>query len=117
MVATTQIRRGCPVWSEVLLGALINLKALHELNHFLMFFVNHFTGWLEPLVSRIAVNETNVAVPIIDIINDDTFELKFLPEVTSIGGFNWELIYTWHGVPEKEMQRNEYKKYLPIRYG
>ena len=76
----------------------------------------HFTGWLEPLVSRIAVNETNVAEPIIDIINDDTFELKFLPEVTSIGGFNWELIYSWHGVPEKEMQRNEYKKYLPIRY-
>ena len=42
LVATTQIRRGCPVWSEVLLGALINLKALHELNHFFMFFCESF---------------------------------------------------------------------------
>ena len=55
-------------------------------------------------------------MPIIDVINDDTFEFTFSSGVTSIGGFNWELLFTWHGVPEAEKQRNEYKNYLPIRY-
>ena len=62
------------------------------------------------------MNETNVAVPIIDIINDDTFQLTFSSDVVGVGGFNWELLYTWHNVPEKERQRNNYKSYLPIRY-
>ena len=48
------------------------------------------TGWLEPLLARIAEKSTAVVCPVIDIINDDNFSY-----VKSFslhwGAFNWEL--------------------------
>lgn len=43
--------------------------------------------WVQPLLSRIAENKKNVVVPIIDIINADTFKYTSSPLVR--GGFNW----------------------------
>lgn len=49
-------------------------------------------GWLEPLLDRIARNRTTVVCPIIDTIEEDTFEYKYQKKHFSIGGFNWNLI-------------------------
>jgi polypeptide N-acetylgalactosaminyltransferase len=65
-------------------------------------------GWLEPLIDPIARNPNVSTVPIIETISDRTFEyhstaLKYL----QVGGFNWNLIYTWHNIPEREWKRRK----------
>ena len=73
-------------------------------------------GWLEPLVSRIKENFTNVLVPVIDVINDDTLTLQYSGAANAAaGGMNWGLIFNWHTVPEHEQKRRNYKDYLPFR--
>ena len=47
-------------------------------------------GWLEPLLDRIARNSTNVVTPIIDVIDDSTFQYHYGPGV-AVGGFDWNL--------------------------
>lgn len=56
----------------------------------LIFLDSHIevnTDWIQPLLSRIAESKTNVVVPIIDIINAETF--KYSPSPLVRGGFNW----------------------------
>jgi len=53
--------------------------------------------WLQPLLARIAESRSTVAVPIIDIINSDTFEYSASPLVR--GGFNWGLHFKWENLP------------------
>lgn len=55
-------------------------------------------GWCEPLLARIKENNTFVAMPIIDIINPDTFEYSSSPLVR--GGFNWGLHFKWDNLPK-----------------
>ena len=47
-------------------------------------------GWIEPMLARISEDRTAVVCPVIDIINDDSFQY-----VKSFslhwGGLNWEL--------------------------
>ncbi|KAF0307909.1 Polypeptide N-acetylgalactosaminyltransferase 5 [Amphibalanus amphitrite] len=60
-------------------------------------------GWLEPLLDRIARNRTTVVCPVIDVINDDTFEYHWQrASGTSVGGFDWNLQFNWHAIPERE---------------
>lgn len=60
-------------------------------------------GWLEPLIAEISRNETVVVTPMIDIIDKDSFEYKYSKNSrVSVGGFDWNLHFTWHGLPEKE---------------
>ncbi|XP_059171538.1 polypeptide N-acetylgalactosaminyltransferase 5-like [Physella acuta] len=63
-------------------------------------------GWLEPLLDRIAINETIVVCPVIDVIEDDTLKYQYSSaKATSIGGFDWNMQFSWHGIPEFERQR------------
>lgn len=69
--------------------------------------------WLEPLLSQILLNKTNVVTPIIDIVNADTFEYKPSPLVR--GGFNWGLHFKWENLPIGTLI-NEEDFVKPIKY-
>lgn len=56
------------------------------------------TRWLEPLLARIKDDRHNVAVPIIDIINADTFAYEAASVVK--GGFNWGMHFKWDSMPK-----------------
>jgi polypeptide N-acetylgalactosaminyltransferase len=74
------------------------------------------TGWLEPMVDRIARNWSTVVVPVIDAILDDTLKFSYQPaKATQVGGFNWALVFTWHYISELERKKRENKEYLPLR--
>ncbi|XP_021354684.1 polypeptide N-acetylgalactosaminyltransferase 5-like [Mizuhopecten yessoensis] len=85
----------------------------------LIFLDSHIecaTGWLEPLLDRIKDNPTTSVTPVIDTIDDDTFQFKFSPaSSTQVGGFDWSLTFTWHAIPEAERRRRNYKDYVPVR--
>ncbi|KAI0239338.1 Polypeptide N-acetylgalactosaminyltransferase 11 [Lamellibrachia satsuma] len=61
--------------------------------------------WLEPLLERIHESRTNVAIPIIDIVNQDTFEYEASPLVR--GGFNWGLHFRWDSLPDNMLREKE----------
>ncbi|CAL1274073.1 unnamed protein product [Larinioides sclopetarius] len=59
--------------------------------------------WLEPLLQRIANNWTMVVCPVIDVIDDETFEYHFRESgEVKVGGFDWNLQFSWHVMPEIE---------------
>ncbi|XP_069678083.1 putative polypeptide N-acetylgalactosaminyltransferase 9 isoform X2 [Periplaneta americana] len=64
------------------------------------------TGWLEPLMDRIARNSTAVVCPVIEGIDDATFEYKWSSGY-QIGGFGWNLQFNWHAVPERERKKHK----------
>lgn len=66
-----------------------------------------FAGWLEPLLDRIARNSTTVVCPVIDVISDDTLEYHYRDSSgVNVGGFDWNLQFSWHSVPERERKRH-----------
>lgn len=74
----------------------------------LVFLDSHIevnVGWLEPLLLRIKENRTRVAIPIIDIINADTFAYTASPLVR--GGFNWGLHFKWESLPKGTLSTAE----------
>ena len=73
------------------------LGARQASGHVLTFLDAHCEctkGWLEPLLLRIKENPKAVVCPVIDIINDDTFQYT---KSFSLhwGAFNWELHFRW----------------------
>ncbi|XP_076349208.1 putative polypeptide N-acetylgalactosaminyltransferase 9 [Tachypleus tridentatus] len=66
-------------------------------------------GWLEPLLDRIARNSTTVVCPVIDVISDDTFEYNFRDSSSlNVGGFDWNLQFNWHVIPDSEKKRRKH---------
>lgn len=65
-------------------------------------------GWLEPLLDRIARNSTTVVCPVIDVIDDTTMEYHWRDSGgVNVGGFDWNLQFNWHAVPERERKRHK----------
>uniref|UniRef100_T1KB10 Polypeptide N-acetylgalactosaminyltransferase n=1 Tax=Tetranychus urticae TaxID=32264 RepID=T1KB10_TETUR len=64
-------------------------------------------GWLQPLLDRIARDPNTVVCPVIDVINDKTFEYHYRGDANSInvGGFDWNLQFNWHAIPDREKKR------------
>lgn len=61
-----------------------------------------------PLLSRITDTPTTVVCPVIDVIDDDTLEYHYSDSKgTSVGGFDWNLQFTWHAIPENERKRRK----------
>ncbi|XP_072223360.1 polypeptide N-acetylgalactosaminyltransferase 6-like [Leuresthes tenuis] len=76
-----------------------------------------FTGWLEPLLARIAEQPTAVVSPKITTIDHN--DLRFLrpnPKLQhySRGNFDWRLKFGWEVVPEEEKKHRKNETY-PIR--
>ncbi|XP_049818188.1 putative polypeptide N-acetylgalactosaminyltransferase 9 isoform X1 [Aethina tumida] len=66
------------------------------------------TGWLEPLLDRIARDPTTVVCPVIDVIDDTTLEYHFHDSGgVNVGGFDWNLQFNWHAVPEHEKKKHK----------
>lgn len=68
------------------------------------------TGWLEPLLDRIARNKTTVVCPVIDVIDDATLEYHYSRDSSgvNVGGFDWNLQFNWHAVPERERAQHSH---------
>lgn len=66
-------------------------------------------GWLEPLLDRIARNQTTVVCPVIDTIDDKTFEYKYFDDdYQNVGGFDWRLMFLWEPLPQREKHRQKH---------
>ncbi|KFM64780.1 putative polypeptide N-acetylgalactosaminyltransferase 9, partial [Stegodyphus mimosarum] len=71
-------------------------------------------GWLEPLLYRIYQNTTNVVCPVIDVISDDTFQYHYRDSRSlNVGGFDWNLQFNWHPVPERENKKRKHT-WMPV---
>lgn len=60
-------------------------------------------GWLEPLMSRIAVDRQNVVMPIIDGMDGNTFEPS--NGKIEVLGFLWTMVE--HGIPLQQVHRDQ----------
>jgi len=79
------------------------------------------TGWLPPLLHRIKTNSSNVVVPIVDDIDEETFALNASTKPLkvsdiNVGGFSWNLELNWHKVPERDQYLVGNRVHWPIRY-
>lgn len=73
------------------------------------------TGWLEPLLERIAENRSRIACPVIDIIHDETFAYTKSFDF-HWGGINWNLHFRWYPIGHEEMKKHQKsKKINPFR--
>uniref|UniRef100_A0A182M077 Polypeptide N-acetylgalactosaminyltransferase n=1 Tax=Anopheles culicifacies TaxID=139723 RepID=A0A182M077_9DIPT len=73
----------------------------------LIFLDSHIevnVDWIEPLLARIKHDRTILAMPVIDIINSDTFVYTASPLVR--GGFNWGLHFKWDNLPKGSLERD-----------
>lgn len=67
------------------------------------------TGWLEPLLDRIARDKTTVVCPVIDGIDDTTFSFSYARlDTISVGTFDFGLTFHWMGVPQREKDRRDH---------
>jgi len=87
------------------LVAARNHAVEHATGEVLVFVDSHcecYEAWVENLLNRISSNNQVVAVPIIEIINPDTFKFSLTPMYRAQrGGFDWSLTYRWIQ-PDKE---------------
>lgn len=59
-------------------------------------------GWAEPLVDYIMKHPKGMAVPIVDVIQDEQFN-GYAKSLEQIGGFDWSLTFIWReGVWERD---------------
>lgn len=89
--------------------------ASHASGQVLVFLDSHVEvnqGWLTPLLKRCMEDKSRVVMPVIDIINPDTFEYSASPLVK--GGFNWGLHFKWDSVsPALLKDKEDYIKPIP----
>lgn len=71
-------------------------------------------GWFEPLVARVMENPKIVISPIIDVIDDQSFEYVTASDMTW-GGFNWKLNFRWFNAPPRENLRRHHDRTVPLR--
>ncbi|XP_072948675.1 putative polypeptide N-acetylgalactosaminyltransferase 9 [Epargyreus clarus] len=94
------------------------LGAKHAVSPVVIFLDSHCEcteGWLEPLLERIARDNTTVVSPVVDHIHDNTFE--YIPQDLNdlrIGGFNWDLRFTWRAIP-REIQAKRKNVVAPLK--
>lgn len=64
-------------------------------------------GWVEPLLTKIKENSSNVVMPVIDEISETDFHYNAVPEPFQRGVFKWRLEFTWRPIPDYEELRRK----------
>lgn len=83
-----------------------------EILTFLDSHIEATDGWLEPLMERIHLNPKAVACPVIEEVNDKTFQYKFVTRDLE-GIFYWNLDFGW-----REVSRPDWSPYeTPVMAG
>ena len=97
---------------------LNNRHLNHELSHAMMFimFVTitfHNSGWLEPLLERVATGEPLIVAPVINVIFKDTFAVDGTP-LKELGGVHLETVeFKW--LPLSDKRQNNHPKHEPYK--
>uniref|UniRef100_A0A5S6Q507 Polypeptide N-acetylgalactosaminyltransferase n=1 Tax=Trichuris muris TaxID=70415 RepID=A0A5S6Q507_TRIMR len=71
-------------------------------------------GWLEPLLARISQDRTAVVCPVIDVINDRSFQYQKGIDIYR-GGFNWNLQFRWYSTPPSVLNKRGSDLTAPIQ--
>uniref|UniRef100_T1J8L0 Polypeptide N-acetylgalactosaminyltransferase n=1 Tax=Strigamia maritima TaxID=126957 RepID=T1J8L0_STRMM len=70
--------------------------------------------WLEPLLERVAQDNTRVVCPIIDVISMDNFQ--YVGASADLrGGFDWSLVFKWEYLSTEEKNRRAKDPTSPIK--
>ena len=64
-------------------------------------------GWLEPLLDRIVRNRKAIAMPVIDVIDMNTFEVK--QAIIEKGVSSWSLYFYWLAPANHVMEKGHIK--------
>ena len=91
--------------------------ATAEVLTFLDSHIEATEGWLEPLLDRIARDYRTVASPVIETIDEKTFQYKFVT-ADLMGTFNWKLEFDWTQISEEQLAAREHKwaPYKSVKY-
>nr|XP_039265638.1 polypeptide N-acetylgalactosaminyltransferase 6-like [Styela clava] len=74
-----------------------------------------YEGWIEPLLQRIQENEKVIVVPIIEIIEPETFAFGVSPmQMAQRGGFDWTLSFRWIAPHRERFENPDSDMSLPI---
>nr|CAI5825814.1 unnamed protein product [Callosobruchus analis] len=87
-------------------------KAVGDVLIFLDAHCETTVGWAEPLLQRIEEDRTAVLVPLIDVIEADTFAYSSESSF-QVGGFSWSGHFTWIDVQPSEVEAKKAVK--PVR--
>jgi polypeptide N-acetylgalactosaminyltransferase len=73
----------------------------------LIFMDSHIevtTGWLEPLLDRLAINKNITSISVMDTVDMDTLEYRYSedPSHVLVTGFEWNMIFNWKKPYEPE---------------
>ncbi|TFK07383.1 regulator of nonsense transcripts 1 [Platysternon megacephalum] len=80
------------------------LGAARATGDVLVFMDSHcecHTGWLEPLLGRLATDRNRIVSPVLDVIDWKTFQYYHSVDLQR-GGFDWKLDFHWEPLPEHE---------------
>jgi len=70
------------------------LESVSQVLTFLDSHIEATDGWLEPLLERVHLNPKAIACPVIEEVNDKTFQYKFVTR-DLVGVFFWNLDFGW----------------------
>jgi len=74
------------------------LESSSQVLTFLDSHIEATEGWLEPLLERVQLNPKAIACPVIEEVNDKTFQYKFVTR-DLVGVFFWNLDFGWTQIP------------------
>lgn len=84
----------------------------------LIFMDSHIevtSGWLEPLLDRLAINKNITSIAVMDTVDMETLEYRYSEDPTKVlvTGFDWNMIFNWK-LPYEPKGNKRQNPYDPI---